>query len=750
MAQLILDYYKGSDLYSDGTAIEESILQIVKEDRCTEVLNDKNTSYAALYHLSPVRENILNWYPFQNTDHVLEVGAGPGAITGELCRVCGTVTAVDLSYKRAQINYERHHQYDNLRILVGNLNDMQFKEKFDYIVLNGVLEYAALFTDTDNPFVDFLSRLAMLLTPTGKMLIAIENRLGLKYFSGASEDHSGQYFDGLQNYARRTDVARTFSRSELETMLAQAGLSHYKFYFPYPDYKFPQEIFTQDSLCQRIIGRKYNNLDAFRLYLFPEDEINGILAREGTLASFANSFFVEASVHAWPQRREIEYVKLSTDRAKELRQITTIFKQNNTHTVVKKMLIPQGIAHFQEMQKLAQACANPNIQYLPGQIKNEEFQFPYLQSQSLLTFAGTCIAQKDAARLQTVIQHFFTQFFYNAKNSSTYCNAAFAKIFGDTVLSTELLCATPCNIDVLAENVFLEDGKFIIIDYEWIFDFAIPVTYPEWRMLNDLYTRFADLEQIIPREQWYAMYGITSEMIEVFLKWTDYFANQYVQNDQLHQFDKPLIPVDLSRTRNDSLLDSTLYFDFGDGLSQKNSVSVQTVLQNGDFEVDFALSMYSNLQALSWDPIENKFCICKIESAVDQCGQSLHFVPNSPSANRLFANGMESGNLFLTIDPRYYCAALPDNIRSVKIKGHIEFLSEQDAYPILYQQSFETQQQLAAVQQTLADTQQTLADTQQALADMQQTLTNTQRQRAVLQEKYNRTIKGFIELRRKH
>jgi len=69
----------------------------------------------------------------------LEIGAGCGAITGALCDSLEKVVAVELSKRRATINYERHKNRDNLEIIVANLNNIEFCEKFDYITLNGVL-----------------------------------------------------------------------------------------------------------------------------------------------------------------------------------------------------------------------------------------------------------------------------------------------------------------------------------------------------------------------------------------------------------------------------------------------------------------------------------------------------------------------------------------------------------------------------------------------------------------------------------
>ena len=49
--------------------------------------------------------------------------------------------------------------------MVGNLNDMTFPEKFDYVVVNGVLEYAMSFTEGKTPNETFLHRMGAYLKP---------------------------------------------------------------------------------------------------------------------------------------------------------------------------------------------------------------------------------------------------------------------------------------------------------------------------------------------------------------------------------------------------------------------------------------------------------------------------------------------------------------------------------------------------------------------------------------------------------
>ena len=100
--KLNLKWYKDDDRYSDGD-VEEDIVRYIAQNRPEdyEKVIYENLDWAVYYHLSNVRRNLLNWYPFKKEGSVLEIGAGCGAITGLLCDKCQKVTAVELSKRRA-------------------------------------------------------------------------------------------------------------------------------------------------------------------------------------------------------------------------------------------------------------------------------------------------------------------------------------------------------------------------------------------------------------------------------------------------------------------------------------------------------------------------------------------------------------------------------------------------------------------------------------------------------------------------
>ena len=44
----------------------------------------QKASWPVTYHLSPLRESLLNWIPFRTGEKILEMGSGCGAVTGAL------------------------------------------------------------------------------------------------------------------------------------------------------------------------------------------------------------------------------------------------------------------------------------------------------------------------------------------------------------------------------------------------------------------------------------------------------------------------------------------------------------------------------------------------------------------------------------------------------------------------------------------------------------------------------------------
>lgn len=295
-------YDKTEATYSDGE-IEDDILKIVSSpnfDHLRDHLLSENNSWPIYYHLSHERGGIVDWYNFSKGSRVLEFGSGCGAITETLVKKDISVTSLELSPKRATINAQRNNNAGNLSIVVGNLEAYEPKEKFDYVVCVGVLEYAGTFINSKDPYISFLKKLHSFLNEGGILLLAIENQLGFKYFAGAREDHTGKYFDGINNYPESNKI-KTFGRLQLKRMIIEADFKNSYFYFPFPDYKFPSLIYSEDYYPGKDgVSFPLNLLptptpDGGRQYVFSEAGFMAIIEQNGIFPDVSNSFLIEAS-----------------------------------------------------------------------------------------------------------------------------------------------------------------------------------------------------------------------------------------------------------------------------------------------------------------------------------------------------------------------------------------------------------------------------------------------------------------------
>jgi SAM-dependent methyltransferase len=264
-------------------------------------------SWPEEYHLSPERTNVLR--PLQNElkpgTKILELGCGCGAITRFLGESGCDVTAIEGSRERAQIAGARCIDLPNVDIYCSNIQAIDFsQEEFDIITSIGVLEYAALYWEGKQPFLEFLRFVNRHSHDRTIFLLAIENQLGLKYLNGLREDHSGVRFFGINNlYQSGRKTSQTFTKTGLSNILREATqLQNLEFFYPFPDYKLPKIIITDQALLnhdlqfyQLLSGAKSREYTPYQRSLFHESSVYKLLGMEGVAATFANSFIVLAS-----------------------------------------------------------------------------------------------------------------------------------------------------------------------------------------------------------------------------------------------------------------------------------------------------------------------------------------------------------------------------------------------------------------------------------------------------------------------
>ena len=266
----------------------------------------------------PSRSKFLEEHPPTPDDLVLDIGAGWGQTALPLARtnrVCALEpTPERLGFIQAAAQQEKVEK--NLYFLGADYLDVDFKTRFDLILSIGVLEWVGAFRNDSSAKETqriFLAKIRRELNKSGRLVIGIENRLGLKYLRGCRDDHTGKvdiscYQQDLANKLFQEATGRelrclTYSMSEYQNMLLAAGFSSIKFHAAFPDYKLPQVILPANG-CNTV-----NNFFKSGQFIAEHDGCDGqeipeqeklkslylSLAEIGIAHYFAPSFFIECS-----------------------------------------------------------------------------------------------------------------------------------------------------------------------------------------------------------------------------------------------------------------------------------------------------------------------------------------------------------------------------------------------------------------------------------------------------------------------
>ena len=369
--------------YTDGDQLERKLYEALRDTNDCSTFSPELppliVDWPSEYHLSRTRHCLLRPLEIKPGDKVLELGCGCGAITRYLGELGSDVTAVEGSMRRALIADERCRDLDNVRIIVDDLANFECDGLFDWVLLVGVLEYASVFSTEINAAQYYVTKAKRFLKRNGRLIVAIENRLGLKYFNGCAEDHVGVPFVGIQDLYKPRGP-RTFGRLELEQLLRSAGFRHISFLYPFPDYKLPRLVLTQAALTEPsldpadlLLGVYARDYARDARYLFDEPAVWRQVVRNGLMEHLSNSFLVVgANSEPTEDRKELAFF-YAAQRSAEFATATRILRGTDGIRIVKERLCgdsPQT-EHSVEGQRFRHVIGE--MEFVPGPLAIREF-----------------------------------------------------------------------------------------------------------------------------------------------------------------------------------------------------------------------------------------------------------------------------------------------------------------------------------------------------------------------------------------
>lgn len=416
--------------------------------------------------------NILNWYPFNKTQKVLEVGNKSEELTKFLIDKCSSIQKIS-----------KIEELENI------------DAKFNIIILIGINENEKI------NLKNLVRRLEGFLEMDGRILLAVDNKFGLRFWAGNPENILEKKFTSLLGYNNEYEKIETYTKRYIETQLNEIGYKT-RFYYPLPDYRRPNVIFSDDALPE------YNSIDKYNPYytgksdiLFNEiDVFREILKTDKDMFTFfANSFLVEVIKKEKEYDTTYNYISYNNLRKEKYRLITKI---SNTY-VEKQIVNEKAEEHYENIKNNIKILQENNIKTV-DYIDEDKIKSKYIEQKYLLNNVLTEKLEKgQVEEFDNIIKNYKKQISVKTYKENNYENTAFGKYrveVKDKSIIQDLNFVKNGMWDMTFKNCFLIDNQFYFFDQEWN-EPNLPVEYILYRAI--LYTislrRFVSIEKLFDK-----------------------------------------------------------------------------------------------------------------------------------------------------------------------------------------------------------------------------------------------------------
>lgn len=405
----------------------------------TEKQKKADGEYLTLYQQAESRGNIIRWYPLQRNWRLLLVSEPSEALEKAVCNMVEEVVVR----------------------LPEQIEDMQSDgERYDVILHLGIID-----TASNGGWRRRMECYHTLLKEDGILLLAVPNRLALKYFAGCQDESYDTYFVGPEGY-REGMTKRALSRSEYEEAIRGGGFAQISYYYPYPDYLFPNTIYSSrylprpDELIDNI-----RNFDKDRYVLFEETKVYNSLLKEGVFEVFANSFFLECKKKSGGKTAEetVLYSKFSMERAEQFQIRTDIVQKAGGERVVRKYPLTQAAkehikrieTNYHRLQKLAEGS---EIRFCKAVHTNGAAESPWVQGEVLQERLQVLLERGQKKEAEALILEYLKRM-------------------------EPLFVPGLCDVDLIFSNILMDGDVWTIIDYEWTFEKDLPAEWVRYRAM---------------------------------------------------------------------------------------------------------------------------------------------------------------------------------------------------------------------------------------------------------------------------
>ncbi|WP_317314338.1 hypothetical protein [Holdemanella biformis] len=500
--------------------------------------------YRDFYNNIKYRTNVFEWYPFKEDTKLLYVGD----------------SAILESYFL--------QRFKCCSTSLSNLDLIQ-DSNFDYIIVDGEFD---CIDDKESSLYSLLNKLDL----NGQLILLTNNKLALRYFAGVKEFESDEFFGNLKKHTN------LYSKNQWDVLFSKLNVNA-QYYYPYPDYFLTTQVLSDEWLTGNI-NLEYEDCHEFRYRFFNENIALQSLVESGDFATFSNSFMIILSNH----KSNFIYSKISSERKDEFKICTNILKDQDAYRVEKVALHPSGISHFERIYKFYKTAKhNELFHYCPVHLENNKLIFDFIKGENLESIVNGYVKHDQLDKIFETMDLLYKINTYEDLVDFKI-NQEFIDVFGkqDESLLSNQKCIRFCDIDVILENVILtNDDSYSILDYEWVFDCTVPISFIMYRaILHSIALsklKKAEIDQI------YLRYGITKELKEVYLAMEEHFQ-AYVSDLKIRDYysSLPRQVIDLRKEIDRHYVD-IIIGDDKEAVFNSGQIHYEKEVGCSDFKIEF-------------------------------------------------------------------------------------------------------------------------------------------------------------------
>lgn len=303
--------------------------------------------------------------------------------------------------------------------------------------------------------VSLLKDYRSFLSPDGRLLLGMNNRLAVRYFCGDTDPYTGKVFDGIDDYVEygREQVmqygGRCYSRAEIVKMLVGAGFASFRQYTVMPSLDEPQLLYREDVLPEEDLAMRYIPMYNNAAGIFMnEGKLYDTLIENGLFHVMGNSFLFECSMNG--ELLDIEHATLSLDRGEE-RSVITVLCEDEARKVP---VYPEGENKLKEIMANHERLKEHGIKVIDGKWENGALVMPRIYSPLGNVYLQDLLMKDVDA-------------FLEAMDGYRDMLLSSSEVVGESEYGPIMKHAY---FDMVPLNAFVVDGEFVFYDQEFAID----------------------------------------------------------------------------------------------------------------------------------------------------------------------------------------------------------------------------------------------------------------------------------------